>query len=593
MLRNERLAKTVVMPWEKGLAAKVFNPHHVSRDWPYQRITLGRTDFVQNVIQMQSTACSSNDKPIVKPVLPFALRKLRVTKIQTDPDVLRQRAINMWRLAIEDNLLATRVGLTLQQLCTDLSKEEDIQRTLLDVFAPKSTATLFKRGREILAYIRWFRDRDLVGSPLQFTEQPVYEYMDHLRASKAGPTRGNSFLQAVRFTVTLLGCHINSIDHVISARVKGASYNMYLKKRPLKQALPLSVQEVRALEDTVLYGSNHHDRLAAGFMLFCIMSSARVSDAQNITNLRIDEFETTCILECDTLRHKTAYTCEKKTTFLPYLCLGNIFRSESWAKAWLQMRQEAGLVAQDWALPAPDFNGTWLPRKTTTGEVTQWLRDIMLTSGLDEDRSNQLTSHGFKCTILSWAAKFGMDLQTRRVLGHHVDPEAKSALTYSRDALISAHIRVAEMLNVMSSNNFNPDISRAERIHKHFNPSTSESTPVESDTVCSTDNIDPEPVEQVTDESSSDDDLNHVDLAVNESSKLWTFLDDTNSVAPLSKSDVKYVQHIVSGCMHIEHPEMPGTLFCGRVVTFNYREALKHDPLSWTLCGQCKNAHQQ
>ena len=593
MLRNERAVSSITMPWDRGYAAQIFNPRDDSRSWPYQRVSLGRADFIQDVVHRQTTAISGPVRHVTKPVLPFALRKLRVTQLQADPDVLRQRAINIWRLIIEDDLFVSATGLTLQQLCMDLSMEPQIQSTLNDVFAPKSTATLYKRGREILAYVQWFRSGNLSGSPLLFDESQVYSYIQYLKSQRVGPTRANSFVQSVRFTVSMLGCKVQSLDTVVSARVKGAAYNMYILKRPLKQALPLTVEEVRRLELVALEGPNHHDQVAAGFMLFCILSSARVADAQNITNIRIDAFETTCILECDTLRHKTATTCEKKTTFLPYLCVGSIFQSSSWAKAWVKARTDAEFNINEWALPAPDFNGSWLSRRATTGEITQWLRDILITSGLDDERVQSLTSHGFKTTILSWAAKYGMDLETRRILGHHVDPQAKSALTYSRDALIAAHIQVADMLSVIGAGGFNPDMTRAERMHRHLNPSNSESTAeFSSSSNHLTDRQDHDQVHNVTDESSSEDDVASVPGAVDEAPKLWSILNPSSAVAPLSGSDVKYVQHTLSGCMHIQHPSLEGNLLCGRLITFNFREALKHDTINWTICGQCSKAHQ-
>ena len=65
-------------------------------------------------------------------------------------------------------------------------------------------------------------------------------------------------------------------------------------------------------------------------------------------------------------------------------------------------------------------------------------------------------THSLKTTILSWCAKHGMPLETRRILGHHLDQDAKITLTYSRDALTAAHQEVAKMPTKVRSRIFSP-----------------------------------------------------------------------------------------------------------------------------------------
>ena len=44
-------------------------------------------------------------------------------------------------------------------------------------------------------------------------------------------------------------------------------------------------------------------------------------------------------------------------------------------------------------------------------------------------------TRAFKCTVLSWLAKWGAKKTDRKLLGHHLDQSDFSVTTYSRDAL--------------------------------------------------------------------------------------------------------------------------------------------------------------
>ena len=318
-------------------------------------------------------------------------------------------------------------------------------------------------------------------------------------------------------------------------------------------------------------------------MMFCLSASARVSDALNVTNLNVDKADSVCILECDTLRHKTATTKEKQTTFLPYITLGALFQDESWAEEWLQARTQSGLGANSYPLCAPNYSGGWMPRRISTGEISLWLRDILVSQGLELESVQRLTSHSLKTTILSWCAKFGMDTPTRRIVGHHVDPESRSALTYSRGALIAAHIKIYDMTRVILSGGFNPDLTRAQRLLHHVLQSNlSEVNPSAE--------ADNDAKELVVDTSSSEDDIHQVCTADDDARVMWDLITPDNSIPHLDNSGGTLVQHVVSGIVHIKHPSLHDTLKCGRIITDNYRPYHRVDTITWPSCGQCGQA---
>ena len=59
---------------------------------------------------------------------------------------------------------------------------------------------------------------------------------------------------------------------------------------------------------------------------------------------------------------------------------------------------------------------------------------------------NTIRSHSLKVTMFGWAAKGGMDLPSRRILGHHLGPGAKAAEIYGRDSISSAIRKMCRVL---------------------------------------------------------------------------------------------------------------------------------------------------
>ena len=56
-------------------------------------------------------------------------------------------------------------------------------------------------------------------------------------------------------------------------------------------------------------------------------------------------------------------------------------------------------------------------------------------NGFDPREVDNLSSHSCKTTILSWAAKKGLDKSVRKILGYNVQLDDVSPLTYGRDNL--------------------------------------------------------------------------------------------------------------------------------------------------------------
>ena len=72
-------------------------------------------------------------------------------------------------------------------------------------------------------------------------------------------------------------------------------------------------------------------------------------------------------------------------------------------------------------------------------------------------------THSLKATTLAWAAKAGLSLSTRRLLGQHALPHDKSVLEYSRDELAEPLRQMKELLAHIRSGRFRPDATRSGR----------------------------------------------------------------------------------------------------------------------------------
>ena len=200
-------------------------------------------------------------------------RTVRVPRLKgtqpVDQDNSRAIAISRWRWLLEVAGPASR--LHRQTLGQD---DEARSQALVDACYSKSVSTLRKRACSLAMYVEWAGAQ----RAFPFTEERVYQYVTHLKQEGAPATRATSFLEAVRFTVSILGVEADP-GATYSARVNGAVLASYDRKRATKQAPPFETGLVRALEIAACTAREPSDRAVAGFTLFVLYSRARLSDA--------------------------------------------------------------------------------------------------------------------------------------------------------------------------------------------------------------------------------------------------------------------------------------------------------------------------
>ena len=105
--------------------------------------------------------------------------------------------------------------------------------------------------------------------------------------------------------------------------------------------------------------------------------------------------------------------------------------------------------------------GRWLVRSLSPRETTRTLRAFQVAL-LGVDDGPRYTGHSLKATALSWAAKAGLAMPIRRLLGHHVKRAGASAVTYSRDAMAEPLRQLDGVLKSIADECFFPDWSQWE-----------------------------------------------------------------------------------------------------------------------------------
>lgn len=314
--------------------------------------------------------------------------------------------------------------------------------------------------------MRWARPTT-TGSCIPFVESVVYDYVAFLRSEKAPATRGQSLVEAVAFTIALLG--IEQRDEIMSHRVEGATFHLWSQKRVLRPRDPFTAEMVAVLEEMTQRHADIRARVFTGFVCALTHMRCRASDAQRaLEGPELDCCEDAdppvfhVSLETATDRVKTGQ--EQKRARRQYHLVGHAvgIRGNKWAKAWIQAREICGLdLETDGVLmPAPQRGG-FGHKAMSNEEMTLWLRELLVQGGISASSIWNVGMHSPKVTLLSWCAKFGLDEETRTDLGGHVQSSDASVTAYSRDMLAGPLRKLDEVLEAVRNGVILPDSTRA------------------------------------------------------------------------------------------------------------------------------------
>ena len=463
------------------------------------------------------------------------------------------------------------------------TQPERLVQSVTDALRDKAAATLQKRANSLVLFVTW--TSSVKREPFPFSEEAAYEYVCFLRAHDAPATRASSFLEAVAFASHVLGFE-GGRDLALSRRLRGAALDLFMKKQLLRQRSPLTVKQLEHLEVLAAGAADtRKDQIFAGFCVLLVHLRSRFGDGMHIC---VEPFVDGHLVEAFVSTTKTSNRINRRRRLLCMVGFAFGVSGQPWAANWLRAREAEGLEASEGApfMPRP-LAGGGSGKPLSNAEATTWLRRLLCNEA-SQPQLQQVGMHSLKCTLLSWAAKYGLDLDTRRFLGYHVKSTDETPLLYSRDAAAAPVRSLGVVLKAVLNGSFDPDRTRSGYFADDRERSRSP-TPVEASGSTHQDVCEDVWVEHVT--SSSEDEADpeadgspsesEVEAAVTEGGPL-----SAPRLGAATAADRQWFRHGQRGTYHVARKHEPERLACGRPVNAAYSACdPPSDPL--VLCAQC------
>jgi hypothetical protein len=205
----------------------------------------------------------------------------------------------------------------------------------------------------------------------------------------------------------------------------------------------------------------------------------------------------------------------------------------------------------------------------TVSAAADWLRSLLKVESSARDR---LATHSCKATMLSMAAKFGLDHGTRRLLGYHSEGRDRSMLTYSRDAISAPLRKMVAMIKAVKDGKFFPDSTRS----GYFVP---DDIPAEASVQAQDDDTESD--------TSSSRGQQARKMQTRTKKKLQFLSWSENGLRQELREGQQYARHRVSRCIHSISDESGLTFTCGRSVNNRYIILLTKPSFMHPICSGC------
>ena len=488
-----------------------------------------------------------------------------------------QRGIKLW-IAVsskwnEECSMACRLA--------EMRTEAEVFNMFAHVFTGRAPVTVRKRGAAVLRICDYLEANLLETFPMQ--EITFYRFLCQEEAMGAPKSRLKGFLQAIAFCrhvldVTELQCILDS------KRCSGVATESCPRER--RQASPLTVLELKKLHEVVDDGSDPWDSVFAGAALLCCYCRGRWGDLMRSESTFIDYDANgkPAYVETRIGRHKTMSSQMHRHQFLPMVAPVMGVHGGDWATPWLEQRVKLGLLFPPHGLvmPAPDKDGQASQRPLESGECGRWIRRLLgldVATGLDPSR--RVSSHSLKSTMLSFAAKRGLSVPDRLMLGYHAS-QMHMAMVYSRDGAAASLILLERLITEIARGKFQPDNTRSGRVvESPVDEPASHSAEVKVEVVVSSDE------EQVDDlpgsdgsDSTSESDSSSGGIPENHGlNKVFA--------PPAPPEGFQSWQHSKLKTIHLTEPGYFRVFVCGRPVG-NYHHRITQDPrFDSPVCWAC------
>ena len=334
-----------------------------------------------------------------------------------------------------------------------------------ETLAIKATSNLHKRAGSMAMYIKWCGEQG--HRPFPLNAEAVHQYLRYCNGR--AHTRGQAFLEAAAFL-----CHYFRVPtgEALDPQASGIAFQGLEAKPPPNKRREVPKSIVAAWERKTVLAARAGTPLARdvvrGFLLFLLHARFRGGDG---TRLRaeptVEGEHGFSFIECRAFfgEHKTGRRKKALSHILPVVGLGEGVTGLAWAEAWLRLRAAVGLdAAQDGCLmPGVLTDGCFSTSRMATDEVAGWVRVLAREEGASDDLVALMGSHSLKATLLAWAAKAGMDMQHRRLLGYHAAPGERTPLEYSRDAMAAPLRALRDIVDCVRDGSFDPEATRSGR----------------------------------------------------------------------------------------------------------------------------------
>ena len=575
------------LPWEQGAMSQIFR---TGDKWHgtvlagfsdmFLPTAVGREDVLQTQLVEEHDRVQSLDA-VEPPVVRLNVKRVR--RELPDEDIRRVAILKIRDIILQDPL-ATQLGTAINNVLSAGGGSHLVDQSICDCFRAKASSTLQKRAGSLWKLTRLLRQTGVLN-PLRLKEEQLYMVLCLMREQGAGATAAQHMLEALHFLEATAKLVLIDLRSVISGRCRGVARDMFLTKNPLEQKHPLKLEHVRFLES--LFNTLPSTmQCILGQLLFCVHACCRWKDSQRIKALTVETGHGETLIHADAISSKTALSAEAKTRFLPYVAIGTGVTGEDWGSAWILARETDELGFNDFALPSfSERSQQWTAQPMSASEATYWLREY-LGEALSPSLALKFGSHSCKSTLLTWAGrctKIQFSPTERRLLGHHLEPNMRSILTYSREAFTSLYAKVLMMFRSMRDGSFDPDLPAIDRVVQH-----SECLHAEPSVEIQNDGF--EMCHASDSESSVASECNAAE-------------DETPRQSPREQSGVtslfpcfpgvcesSLLVHRVSGLVHVMNED--GFLLCGRAPSVNfklYSETIRNRSM-YEGCSQCKRS---
>lgn len=386
-----------------------------------------------------------------------------------DPAELAQEkrsfAINKLVRVVQYCLLASTTGRLIATSCQVDRADEDAAEIVNATVGIRSPNTLLSRANALLAFLRFVADKG-IDDINPFVEEVVWQYFQHLSATKAAATKQASIMSALRFGFYILG--IESLGSALSSRrLVGSAELTASDKRLLRQALPLTVRQLKVIHGMLSCDALHvMDRALAAYLLLACYGRCRHSDLQCVSKVTCDFVDDGGFILIETSVHKCSRSAVQKARLLPILVPTRGVDGSSWGPSAMAVLYDAGANLDGNPdgplLRAPsDMLGGLKRRGMTSMEVSQILRRFLDLPEPSGGHDSIVSSHSLKVTTLSWASKFGLSPSSRSILGRHSCATNETYAVYSRDLAIGPTNELQAVIDKISRGEFDPDGPRS------------------------------------------------------------------------------------------------------------------------------------